>query len=92
MMVESFNDWMFDESRKEGDHAIVETEIGHHIMYFVCEQDNSYREYCVEATLRNNEITTWHSDLLKNVTVTLGDTSYIYTGLVFASNSNADIY
>ena len=34
-MVEAFQDWCFDESRQPGDHGIVETEYGYHIMYFV---------------------------------------------------------
>lgn len=34
-MVEEFNDWLFDSSRVEGDHAIVETQsFGWHIMYY----------------------------------------------------------
>ncbi len=33
-MVEAFNDWCFDESRREGDTGIVETDYGCHIMYF----------------------------------------------------------
>ncbi len=34
-MVESFNDWIFDDSRKKGDTGLVETKFGYHIMYFV---------------------------------------------------------
>ena len=34
-MVEAFNDWCFDASRKPGDTAVVETEYGFHVMYFV---------------------------------------------------------
>jgi len=34
-MVESFNNWIFDESRKAGDYGIVETPYGAHIIYFV---------------------------------------------------------
>lgn len=33
-MVDTFNDWCFDESRKVGDTGIVETDYGYHIMYF----------------------------------------------------------
>lgn len=33
-MVESFNDWMFDKSRKAGDTALVESNYGCHIMYY----------------------------------------------------------
>lgn len=34
-MVQTFNDWLFDSSRKSGDTDIVETDYGYHIMYFV---------------------------------------------------------
>lgn len=34
-MVEAFENWCFDESRKHGDYGIVETEYGYHIMFFV---------------------------------------------------------
>ena len=33
-MVDAFDRWIFDESRKEGDVEIVETEYGYHVMYF----------------------------------------------------------
>lgn len=32
-MVDEFNDWLFDPARKEGDHGIVKTSFGWHIMY-----------------------------------------------------------
>lgn len=32
-MVDEFNDWMFDENRKDGDHGLIETDYGWHIMY-----------------------------------------------------------
>lgn len=34
-MVETFNDWSFDPIRKTGDKAIVRSEFGFHIMWFV---------------------------------------------------------
>ena len=34
-MVQTFNDWCFDEARQPGDTDIVETEYGFHVMYFV---------------------------------------------------------
>ena len=42
-MVTEFNDWCFDESRQPGDHGIVETAYGYHIMYFVENEGLSYR-------------------------------------------------
>ena len=33
-MVENFNDWCFDETRKVGDFDLIQTQFGYHIMYF----------------------------------------------------------
>ena len=33
-MVPAFNDWCFDASRQVGDHGLVKTEYGYHIMFF----------------------------------------------------------
>ena len=33
-MVENFNDWCFDEARQVGDHGLVKTQYGYHIMFF----------------------------------------------------------
>lgn len=33
-MVEEFNDWCFDEARQAGDHGLVKTVYGYHIMFF----------------------------------------------------------
>ena len=43
-MVTNFNDWCFDESRQSGDHGIVETEYGYHIMYFVGDSEAVYED------------------------------------------------
>jgi len=34
MMVTEFDDWCFDETRQIGDHGIVKTVFGYHIMYY----------------------------------------------------------
>ena len=34
-MVETFNDWIMDSSRQPGDHGLVKTEFGYHVMYYV---------------------------------------------------------
>ena len=33
-MVENFDKWCFEEGRKAGDHGLIETEYGWHLMYF----------------------------------------------------------
>ena len=37
-MVQEFNDWCFDAGRNVGDHGMVKTQFGYHIMYFVGSQ------------------------------------------------------
>ena len=39
-MVQTFNDWCFDPERKSGDHGIVDTDFGSHMMYFITSHSN----------------------------------------------------
>lgn len=41
-MVAEFNDWVFDDARKTGDTAVVETSYGYHIMYYVGTNDEAW--------------------------------------------------
>lgn len=70
-MVDSFNDWCFDASRKSGDTGIVETTYGFHIMYFVS-TDLPYWQVQVRNTLLNQDMTTWNENLVADVVVTEG--------------------
>ena len=45
-MVESFENWIYDEARKVGDVDIVETEYGQHIMYFVGDGEAAWYVDC----------------------------------------------
>ena len=51
-MVETFDAWCFDESRKPGDTGVVDTEYGCHLMYFVYGADEWYR--LAEQTVRGD--------------------------------------
>ena len=43
IMVEEFENWCFDESRKYGDHGLVKTPYGYHIMFFVGSEEGWIR-------------------------------------------------
>ena len=60
-MVTNFNDWCFDESRQPGDHGIVETEYGYHIMYFVGNSETVYSD--ANDTAAQEAYTLWLDDL-----------------------------
>lgn len=48
-MVEEFNDWCFDPSRKPGDTDIVRTSYGFHLMYFSSTGDRPYWRTVAES-------------------------------------------
>ena len=52
-MVDAFDAWCFDASRKPGDTGIVKTEYGYHIMYFVSTGEHAYWYACAENDYLN---------------------------------------
>lgn len=85
-MVESFDEWIFDSSRKAGDYDIVKTEYGYHLMYFVDHCDETYREHMITDTMREKDYNEWHDGIVDAVTATVIDTSLVELDLIFASN------
>jgi len=81
-MVEAFNDWCFDSARKAGDTGIVETEYGYHVMYFVGDSEDTYRDYQIENELRSADLESWYTATVDAMSRTEGDTSYIRKDLV----------
>ena len=67
-MVTEFNDWMFDDSRKTGDHGIVETTYGWHIMYYVGEGERAAWQTEAVAALQNNDYTKMVEQYSANIT------------------------
>ena len=68
-MVQTFNDWIFDESRQSGDTGIVETNYGYHVMYFVG-QGAPYWQVQVRNNLRSQAYTEWTQSLEADLTAT----------------------
>ena len=52
MMVESFNDWMYDPARQVGDVGIVKTTYGYHIMYYVGDGEIAWKITAEEGLLK----------------------------------------
>lgn len=68
-MVEAFQEWCFDESRQPGDHGIVETEYGYHIMYFVEREGLKYRAD-IQSTLESEKYNEYLTELGETYTTT----------------------
>ncbi len=67
-MVEEFNDWMFDPSRKVGDNGIVKTDIGYHIMYYPGPGLKSW-QVGVDSDLRANDVSEEYENLKEKYSV-----------------------
>jgi hypothetical protein len=58
-MVDSFNDWLFDEARKDGDTGVVKTEFGFHVMLYRGEETLS------DANAKSGIVSERYSEFLK---------------------------
>ena len=63
-MVDAFDKWIFDDSRKEGDVEIVESEYGYHIMYYVGNKSFAYRN-TLRTTHTQDDYSGWLEEELK---------------------------
>ena len=85
--VENFLNWCIDDSRKVGDTGIVESDYGYHIMYFVGDDEMTYRDSLITSTLTNRDQSEWYNAIVDAVTVEEGSTSRINKDLVISSSS-----
>ena len=88
-MVTAFNDWCFDETRKEGDTDIIQTDYGYHVMYFSGDNETTYRDYMVKNALLEKSITDWQEALNEATVVEAENTKYIDREMVLNGGSSS---
>ena len=76
-MVQTFNDWCFDDIRQPGDHGIVETEYGYHIMYYSGDSETSFRDYMVSNDKLSADLEKWQKELFEAAKPETIDTSLV---------------
>ena len=69
-MVAEFNDWCYDESRQPGDHAIIETDYGYHIMYFSGYSETNYRDFLITQELIAEDMAEWNATITEQNPIT----------------------
>lgn len=69
-MVTAFNDWCFAEGRQVGDHGMVETEHGWHIIYLDGFSETSFRDYIITNDMKNADLTAWQEAILEKYPLT----------------------
>lgn len=71
-MVEAFNDWIFDESRTEGETGLVKTNYGWHVMYFQGVNRPLWQN-SAESALLADTVNGWLEELTSAVQVVEAD-------------------
>ena len=84
-MVEKFEDFCYAEDRKPGDHAIVESEYGYHIMFFVGDSDLTFRDFMIKNALKSEELESWMENLIKELSFTVVNDKHIEKDLVLTA-------
>ena len=87
MMVTNFNDWCFAEGRKAGDTGIVLSDFGYHIMYFVGEVDQTYRDYMITNVMKSDDLDKWAKETYDAVKYKVLNISRLNLDLVLAPNA-----
>ena len=83
--VEAFTDWAVDENRVAGETGIIETEYGCHIMYYVGDDELTYRDYMIISEMKQQDVLAWYDEVVAKVSVTEGNTSKLLTDMVLAA-------
>ena len=71
-MVEPFENWIMDPSRKTGDHGLVETEYGTHMMYFV-EDLGEVWKISVKNTLEDQYMNAFYDRMDEEYPITVNE-------------------
>ena len=79
--------WSTDPNRQAGDAEVIETEYGYHVMYYVGDDEMTYRDYMIRNDMAAVDQYTWYENLLTAVTATVGDTSKIDKDIILNSAS-----
>ncbi len=83
--VLNFRNWAIDPQRKAGDAEVIETEYGYHVMYYVGDDDMSYRDYMITNEMRAADQEKWYQGILEPITTAVKDTSKLKLDIVLSA-------
>jgi hypothetical protein len=84
-MVKEFEEWCFDEKRQPGDHGIVVTEYGYHIMFYSGDSKTNYRDFMITNDKLEKDMEEWQKGLNDATTVTEKNTNFVDKGYIIQS-------
>ena len=83
--VEQFTDWAVDPAREAGETGIIETVYGYHVMYYVGDDEMTYRDYMIANEIRSAAVETWYNNIMASAAWEIKDTSRLNTDTVLAN-------
>lgn len=83
--VLNFRNWAIDPQRKAGDAGVIESEYGYHVMYYVGDDDMSYRDYMITNEMRAADQEKWYQGILEPITTAVKDTSKMRLDIVLSA-------
>jgi len=85
--VVNFRNWATDPSREAGDTGVIETEYGYHVMYYVGDDELTYRDYMITSEMRAADQEEWYNGVLETVTTEIKDTSRLKLDMILSPAS-----
>lgn len=83
--VPTFLNWSISADRKPGDAEVIESPYGYHVMYYVGDDDLSYRDYMITNEMRAADQEEWYNSTLEPITTAVGDISKMNLDLVLSA-------
>ena len=84
-MVDSFNHWCFD-GRKPGDHGLIQTEYGWHVVYYCGDSGITYRDYMVSRDKLTADTDAWYEALISSVSCEVLNTGFVNKEYIIEPN------
>lgn len=83
--VPTFLEWSIDPDRQAGDTGVIESPYGYHVMFYVSDDELSYRDFMIQNEMRDTDQEEWAKAIIDPVTATVSNTSKMNLGLVLAA-------
>ena len=82
--VESFTNWSTDPERKAGDTGIIESTYGYHVMYYVGDDEMTYRDSMIHDEIKTETVSAWYENILATGATEEMDTSLLNKDIILA--------
>jgi len=82
--VESFTNWSTDPARKAGDTGIIESSYGYHVMYYVGDDELTYRDSMIKEQIMTETVSSWYDNILATAEIIEKDTSSLNEDIILA--------